>query len=599
MRHISPQSVEVHNFKSFAHAKIDLRRGPGLRMVFGENRKEPRLGANGAGKSTIFDALEFCASGRSVRGKRASDLVTTGQKAMWVETTYRIDDELRTVKRSFSPERVYVDGELSDQRSVDQLLGLTRERRLSSVIFGQAVDLFIDRPVPERGDLLDEVLGLGFWMRAADLATSKWTAANVDLQKIQRELARLDGALAELPTDESLLEAIILFGTQRDVEVAALREKRKPIETEHRNARRALLAIPDGAEDEANRELTTAREWSSHEASEVAVARAEVQRLAEEIELADGLEECPTCGQAIDRETIDSHLDHLGLQKAAADQSLADATARLGEAREAVEVAMERHRTERERSRERHALSLEASNKRGEVSAIDNRIAMLLDQANPYEEQRRATERRRVEIVGQLAKKEAEVSALSARIGKLDYWRQGFRRVRVFCLARVLRELEVTTMGEARSLGLVGWRIGFTGETETKSGTVKLGVRAVVESPEAKRDFDSWSPGEGQRVRVASALGLGSLIQRYSGVSYDLEVWDEPSAWLSNEGIDDLFECLRERAHARGKSIWVCDPRAGVAHGGFDEVWNVIKTEEGSRIEVVRPDRAAVLLRNS
>jgi energy-coupling factor transporter ATP-binding protein EcfA2 len=157
----------------------------------------------------------------------------------------------------------------------------------------------------------------------------------------------------------------------------------------------------------------------------------------------------------------------------------------------------------------------------------------------------------------------------------------------------VLRELEIATMSEVRSLGLVGWKIGFTGETETKSGSIKLGVRAVVESPEAKRDFDSWSPGEGQRIRVASSLGLASLIQRYSGVSYDIEVYDEPTAWLSDAGIEDLFECLRERAHSRGKSIWVCDPRAGVSHGAFDEVWVVVKDDAGSRIEIARADREA------
>jgi DNA repair exonuclease SbcCD ATPase subunit len=222
-------------------------------------------------------------------------------------------------------------------------------------------------------------------------------------------------------------------------------------------------------------------------------------------------------------------------------------------------------------------------------------VQVLSEARNHYKELLRVTGVRKAELLEQIAAKQAEESALSIRIDQLGFWRQGFRRVRVFCLTRVLAELEIATMSEARSLGLVGWHIKFTGETETKSGSVKLGIQAVVQSPEARRDFDAWSPGEGQRVRVACALGLASLIQRHAGVVYDLECWDEPSAWLSSEGIDDLFECLRERAYARNKSIWICDPRAGLSHGGFDEVWNVVKDADGSRIEIARSDRSVIL----
>lgn len=596
MRQISFQSVEMSNFKSFAHARVDLRRGPGLRMVFGENRREPRLGANGAGKSTIWDAVEFCLSGRSVRGKRASELVTTGEKSMWVETGWLVDDEVLVVRRSFSPERVYVDGEQANQARVDGLLGLTRERRLASVLFGQAKPLFMDMPAPERGDLLDETLGLGFWMRAADLATQRWNGANLDLVALQRDLARLEGALGELPDGEELEHLADEHDARVAREVADLGEQRRELDAELRVLRRGLtrLGDPQALLADAGDRRDALRTELSALSSSAAVLRADAERLAGDIEFFEENAECPSCGQEISGE-------HSGLCIARFERDMNDKLALLAASDAARAALDEREGREsaliselREAVRARGAAERDVATKRGSLGILDNRIALLRGQTNPHRDRMAEVAARRSDLEARLGARRAEESALSSRIADLDYWRQGFRRVRIYCLSRVLAELEVETMSAARSLGLVGWRIGFTGETETKLGTVKLGVRAVVESPEARRDFDAWSPGEGQRVRVASSLGLASLIQRYSGVSYDLECWDEPSAWLSEEGVEDLFECLRSRAHSRGKSIWVCDPRAGVANGAFDEAWSVVKDDDGSRIEVVRPDRGGV-----
>lgn len=591
MRHVSLQWIELKHFKSFTSAHIDMHRDPGLRMIFGENRREPRLGANGAGKSTIWDAVCFCLSGRSVRGKRATDLVTTGKKTTEVSTCWLIDDEEHVVKRFGPPERVYLDGELTDQVTVDVLMGLSRDRFLSSVLFGQAKSLFIDLPVPERGDLLDQVLGLGFWMRAADLASSKWNAAGVQMQRLQRETSRLEGAIEELPSEENLRQ----LASDRDEQIARQVEeqeaKRPTLNDEYRRLRRAELALKSVVEKEGDvkSRLSTLNTQASEDEKQIAVLDSEICHLSDRIEFFDEDNgTCPTCGQEISPEFADKHVHELRADAEDKVTSIDKLRKRLDSTIIKMDIVRDELRALTTASADRHRAALAASSKKSEISIVDNRIQVLRGQVNPYHAQIKQAAVRRLELTAQLDSKRAEENELSMRVDLLDFWRQGFRRVRIFCLTRVLAELEVETMSAARSLGLVGWHIGFQGETETKSGTVRLGIQAVVQSPEAKRDFDSWSPGEGQRVRCASALGLASLIQRHSGVVYDLEVWDEPSAWLSAEGIDDLFECLRERAYSRNKSIWVVDPRVGLSHGGFDEVWNVVKTEEGSRVDVAR-----------
>jgi DNA repair exonuclease SbcCD ATPase subunit len=143
----------------------------------------------------------------------------------------------------------------------------------------------------------------------------------------------------------------------------------------------------------------------------------------------------------------------------------------------------------------------------------------------------------------------AEIEIVNKQ-ASLDYWRQGFRKVRLFCLDNVLRELAVETRNALLALGLVGWTVDFTTATENKSGTLKLGVQADIRSTVATRKFETMSLGESQRARLAISLGLANLIQRWAGVRFDVEVFDEPTAWLSEQGVEDLLDALHARADA-------------------------------------------------
>ena len=138
-------------------------------------------------------------------------------------------------------------------------------------------------------------------------------------------------------------------------------------------------------------------------------------------------------------------------------------------------------------------------------------------------------------------------------------------------------------MNAAESLGLVGWRISYATETETKSGTSKMGVQVEVHPPDDRR-FSNWWGGEAQRVRLCTGLGFAGLIQRWAGVRYGFEVFDEPTNWLSEAGIEDLLDMLKNRADARGTRIFLADHRA-LTHSGFDQVMTVVKDENGSHVE--------------
>jgi ABC-type multidrug transport system ATPase subunit len=79
-------------------------------------------------------------------------------------------------------------------------------------------------------------------------------------------------------------------------------------------------------------------------------------------------------------------------------------------------------------------------------------------------------------------------------------------------------------------------------------------------------------------------MGLADLIRSRTGAGIPLEVWDEPTAGLSPQGIRDLLECLRERAAREGRCVWLVDHRSH-DFGGFAGGAVVRKTQGGTVIE--------------
>lgn len=590
MRELSLLWVSLARFRSFVEPttfRLDVTAG--LRLVTGTNLDEPRLGANGIGKSTVFDALCACLYGSSVRGLRPSELVSWGHKGFDLAVGLRIDGADRVVSRTFPPSRVSIDGERAEQDDVDYLVGLSRSRFLNSVVFGQAAPLFLDLPVPARGDLLDEVLDLELWMRAAGLAGDEHAARTSDLVALRTEMARVSGQLDGLPDVAVLRMQEQEWSEAHGERVLGLNTRLAAARRDHVALQRQARSAPGLADaaalqkgyDDLQRSRSTAAE-------DRAGVRARLGAAQEDHEFFRANDSCPSCGQAISDDLAHEHLEELTERITVMSVVLEDfdsvieqADASLPGMRSAWQDAV---RSNAALEREHRMLAGRIAERRRDVDALEAEHARLSAEVNPHAAQRRSVAASRRTLAADLAEKTERETGLIQEMASLEYWRGGFRKVRLFCLERVLRELEIESRNELAELGLVGWSVAFTTATETKSGTVKLGVRAEIRSPTRATSFDSMSPGEAQRARLSTSLGLGGLIQRWSGMRWADEVYDEPTNWLSEQGVEDLLETLASRASRQKKSVWLCDHRS-LSAGAFSEVVQIVKDERGSRIQ--------------
>src|SRR5208282_3847519 len=224
MRTISIQEVKIEHFRSFVNQTITFPITTGLKLLTGNNISEQRLGSNGAGKSSLWDAIVWSFYGTSVKGSKVSSLLSWGTEQAKVTIKLLVNGQLNTIHRYGPPVKVEVNGILVEQDVIDRLLGLSKLRFLHSVIFGQGIMLFPDLSIPERGALLDEILDLSVWQKATDAASAKHFELEKTLLKKKSDLTYVSGKIASLQTDTSVQNEIVGWDNDRENQLAYIRE---------------------------------------------------------------------------------------------------------------------------------------------------------------------------------------------------------------------------------------------------------------------------------------------------------------------------------------------------------------------------------------
>jgi DNA repair exonuclease SbcCD ATPase subunit len=560
---------------------------PGLVLVAGDNKVEPRLGANGAGKSTLFDGLTYCLTGTSTKGARTSDLISHGGTTTGVECIFDIDDEEISVFRNGPPNRLFINGNAVEQGVVDKLIGMGRQRLLNSVIFAQGASLFIDLSIPERGAFLDEILDLQYWMRASEKAGKKHKETTESLNRLRIALSRDEGALSSVED----------IGAIEVKEQAWEKEKEANLEELLVEFEVKSIALDELESKEINtKEIDTNFHWAEYQKKlktvqefnqQISIDKAKLGEIEREIQFTDNNDFCNVCHQPITKTFAHKHIENLqgavDKLKERIEQNKLDLDGAGVTADQCESVWRKANDEKAKIERENAVKKADAASLKSHLNSLEGRLERIANQVNPYTDRKNQVEEEKKKYEEVIAEKKQDETKLMNQLAQFDFWREAFKRVRLFCISKVLNQLDLEVMNSASSLGLIGWKISFTTESEGKSGGIKTGVQIEVKAPARSGSFISWSFGEGQRVRLAVALGFASLIQRWSGVRWDLEIFDEPTNWLSEAGIADLIEVLKSRADRQNKRIFIADHR-GIQHESVSKVLTVVKDEEGSHV---------------
>jgi DNA repair exonuclease SbcCD ATPase subunit len=604
---ITPKVIRVRDFRSFNEEQvITLADEPGtLGLITGINQAEPDLGANGTGKSTVWDAMCWCLFGKTIRGQRGPAILPWGVDVATprVQFTFEVESHLYTISRTANPNGIRLFREAVGPGALDYNLFL------STVVRGQFAESFLELTPKKKMDFLSAALVLDRWDTASIRASEAKKGAKARLEDASTASASCCGRLG------ALTEATALAREGHDRAVGQDMEAESARAAKRISAQDSLLVAQDRHQESLRSVEELAIEFAEQE-SRVACAKvglSEMKPLLEDCqrehaaaiashELAeegvrDALklqDSCPTCHSYLSKEDRQAALGRAEDKAALTDanlylkQSLVEAIqVRVGGG-EALLAAREGKLVEiSDSSRRSELLEVEL---RGEVLRLEAEIESLDSQTNPHalklKDHLIQMQARHQAADDEYRAACAEEKAAQEEFDTAGFWVKGFQDIRLWLLRSALDELEALANSHTLALGLRGWRILFDVERETKSGGIAKGFRCLIQSPTNTEPvpLESWSGGEIQRLKIATQAAMCDLIRSRFGGSMALEVWDEPGQHLSTRGCKDMMVFFRERAATLGIEVWVVDHRS-TASGDFDQQLVVTRTASGTTVK--------------
>lgn len=622
MSQVKLEGLYLKNFRSIQELDWDLTSvESGLIFVSGDNRVEPSLGANGAGKSSIFEGMVWTLYGQNSRNIKTPTLVTWGESKRSVigRVKLSIDNEPIQIERTAQTAglRIFQHGEWRTvvQTDVNNLLGLDFNSFIWLVYIPQFGIRFFDLTPTEKLNLFTSIMEetLNKWAVFADKARDRASELTREIEQRNIELGKFSGLLQAQTTTEyrKLSSAFETDRTKKLKELNAdiLKEQKKfkNITKDLKVSKRDIAATKsvlehdvkskdkiDKARNDALVDLNKAKDL-------LRTCEIQIRMYEKELNTIENLEDvCPTCNQQVDSEhkakiikdlrtKISKEENKLNRHTALVEDKEEHFNRKRGELQAVTEEIQRYGRQTNDLELEYRTLEKDYDRCSDELEKLKGDVKALKSQRNEYEVLIQKTRDKKKLLNRVVTTMTEETQELNKELVAQNYWKKGFKDIRIMLIREALKEFESYVNMNLVSLGLENWQVTLDIESETKSGTLRRELSVFVTTTEDGEKmtvpFNVWSGGEGQRLRLAGIFGMIDFIQNYNNVEFNIEIYDEPTTWLSNAGIVNLMETLAQRASSTDRRIMVIDHRDLESLGTFDSAIAVVKDSTGTYIE--------------
>ncbi len=609
--------LAIQGFKSFKKEQILDFRSMGFYLLSGSNQLNPDLGPNGCGKTSVWDALSWCFFGRTVRGVRASNVVNwEGSELCRVETDFVLDDGRKGfVSRTQSPNSLSIafegqEPKVVTQDELDDLFGWDYESFLNVCLMGQFNQFFFDLSPTEKLNTFSAALNIEYWSKKSDECRKKLASVTKERTDKANDVSKIEGAISSSQTHlADLQQKSREFADKKQEQLKQLNDKiglqEGVIEghLEQIKQKKEQISILAEKWEQVNKDLIAADEVVRKLQEEVAGLYATEQGHLRNLDKAkqekSNLKEkvCSKCGTLLtpagsqrQTEEADAKIKEMDDLHEKAWQASERKAAEKNEAAQELKKAnalldtIEREHKDRKRDLQgQEQLLNKARASYDQLLADEKRVK---DEQDPYVRMIEDTQRNLGSDKDHLEREKQKLTDLESTCTSYETWAKLLKELRLWLIEDALKELEIEVNNALTSLGMSEWSVNFDIERESSTGGVSKGFSVFIRAPgHEPAPWESWSGGETQRLRIAGAIGLANLIRTRRGVSVNLEVWDEPTAHLSEEGVEDLVNFFQNRSRSEQRQVWIVDHRS-LNYGSFDGEVNVAIDKTGSHFEV-------------
>lgn len=614
-------SLTIQGFRSFdGEQSVDFSKfhNPGFYFLTGVNYVERELGANGVGKSSLFEAMVFCLYGKTSSNLKAGSIGNwSSDRQCKVTLSFEKLGKNYMLRRTWNPNSLDLladdYGREIGQDDVDKLIGINFTSFLYSTFIGQFNTKFFDLSPADKLQIFTEILDLDRWLGYSEKSKKISDELNTKYIEMDKQLEGIKGQLQVVNTQDFAIQIdsweqdcklqLKELSNKYDIAINAhtkLQGEINVLRVTYGGSKRKEDTIKNVSSKYINqlRELENKHLVKDKELTRIDTLQKQANKELDELTKLSG-NVCPTCKQSVSKSHIKmcSEVVFTKIQELIKDKSIINVE--LNKVKEEIkEVDKKLDIVDKQLNKvidEVRAMDKQLGLKNKDLVYLAEQMVELERQykglegkVNPYIELQKETKKKAIRLERFIEVQRTELDDLSKEKEIYKYWQSGFKEVRLMVVEEMLKEFEISINNNVRRLGLWDWEVKLQVDSETKAGTIRKGFVVFIKSPKNQElvPFECWSGGESQRLRLAGTMGLMDLINSRNGGGWNVEVWDEPTQWLSDTGISAVLDVLKDRAWNNKKQTWLIDHRDLHSYGGFDGIVEIMKEGSGSKIYI-------------
>jgi DNA repair exonuclease SbcCD ATPase subunit len=535
------------------------------------------VGQNGAGKSTMLDALSFALFGKAHRNITKSQLVNSiNKKDCLVEVEFAVGPNNYRVVRGIKPNKfeIYKNKTLVNQESHNKeyqrvleqnILKLNHKSFHQIVVLGSSSFIpFMQLPANHRREVIEDLLDINVFSKMNSILKERVSILKEQSRANQSELEVIN---EKIKTQSSYYEKLKSLAstqkTDKQRQISELEAKIEPLQI-------ALIRVDENAKETTQEELNKLdkkiREIEKYEHQ----FKLKQRELAKELKFYDQNETCPTCTQGISQEfkeerTREAKAKFSEFEKGK--EQAGETLSKLSEKQRAISNQLEDIQRQ---LNEQYQQQVQISEAQKQISKLQKEIEEAESETGSIVEAARALEElgNKKNVLVDEKSDIADKSAYNTVITEM-LKDTGIK-------TKIIKQyLPVINNLTNKYLQILDFFVSFN-----LDDTFKESIRSRHRD---EFSYDSFSEGEKQRIDLALLFTWRMVAKMKNSVATNLLILDETfDSSLDAEGVDNLTKILDTLDE--DTNVFIISHKGELLDGKFEEKIEFVKSKNFSKI---------------
>jgi len=539
------------------------------------------IGHNGAGKSTMLDALSYALFGKPHRNINKPQLVNSiNGKNCEVEVEFSIGQREYKIIRGIRPGKfeIYVDGTMINQSShakeyqkilEQNILKLNHKSFHQIVVLGSSSFIpFMQLPSHHRRDVIEDLLDINVFSKMNQILKEKQSILKDNLKDVNYDL---ELAKDKIDLQQNYIKEVEGLSTKeietKEQEISDARSEIQQIQSENVALSNSIERRSRGLEEKIKKNHDKKQSLLQYKAE----FDAKIKTLVKEAKFYDKHDNCPTCEQEISKELKDEKT------KTAKDKATIyqDTLKDLAEQASIVEINISQLDDLSKMIRDKTAALTTNNNS---IDSLQKRIDVLSSQIDKIKGSEGDTAKAREELAKLQENREAHFEN-KLRINEdvtyntviLEMLKDTGIKTKI-----IKQYLPVINQLTNQYLQILDFFVHFNLD-ESFTETIRSRHRDNF-------SYDSFSEGEKQRIDLALLFTWRQIAKMKNSVATNLLILDETfDSSLDHEGVGNLMKIIY--AFGEDTNVFVISHKGEILDDKFQSKMEFIKDKNFSKVK--------------